>query len=131
MLLCLLYKQRLWLLGGSALVWPCPLPEEQQLSVADLRGVEHRARSSDLACPARQLALDLVHLGSSLLQGLPVQIHPSEKTADSPTEEERSTGQWQAWTESVGGRGLSSDKEGSKKKLEYLRSSKVPKKPEA
>jgi hypothetical protein len=27
----------------------------------------------------RQLALDLVHLGSSLLQGLPVQIDPSEK----------------------------------------------------
>jgi hypothetical protein len=49
----------------------------------------------------------------------------------SPTEEQRSTGQRQAWTVGVGGRGLSSDKEGSKKKLESLRSSIVPKKPEA
>jgi hypothetical protein len=37
--------------GGSALVRPCPLPAERQLSVADLRGVEHRARSSGVAGP--------------------------------------------------------------------------------
>jgi hypothetical protein len=61
------------------------------------------------------LVLDLVHLGSSLLQGLPVHaqwIDPSEKIA--PTEGVKSTGQWWAWTEEVSGRGPSSDKVGSK-----------------